>query len=114
MCRSRLAGRSASTGLGANDSTSVSVAYDTQGKAGERKIRMVVDSEDAVKELDEENNRVEKVLKVRSASEASEEGPNLDVLASNIRFIPELPRPGDPVTITAVVRNRGLEKGGRG
>ena len=96
--------------LGANDSTSVSVAYDTQGKAGERKIRMVVDSENAVKELDEENNRVEKVLKVRSASEASEEGPNLDVLASNIRFIPELPRPGDPVTITAVVRNRGLEK----
>ena len=40
--------------LGANDSTAVSVAYDTQGKAGERKIRMVVDSEDAVKELDEE------------------------------------------------------------
>ncbi len=56
--------------LGANDSTTVSVTYDTEGKAGERKIRVVADSEDAVEELDEENNRVELILRVRTASQA--------------------------------------------
>jgi subtilase family serine protease/subtilisin family serine protease len=95
--------------LGANDSTTVSVTYDTLGKAGDRKIRVVADSEDAVKESDEENNRAEKILRVRTASEASEEAANLVILSSNIRFFPALPKPGDPVTITAVVRNRGEE-----
>jgi len=93
--------------LGANDSTTVSVTYDTEGKAGERKIRVVADSEDAVNELDEENNRVELVLRVRTTSEASSDAPNLTVLSSNIRFFPAVPRPGAPVTITAVVRNQG-------
>ena len=93
--------------LGANDSTTVSVTYDTTGKAGERKIRVVADSENAVEELDEENNRVEKILRVRTASQASDEAPNLSILPSNIRFFPAVPEPGDPVTITAVVRNVG-------
>ena len=95
--------------LGANDSTTVSVTYDTLGKAGDRKIRVVADSEDAVKESDEDNNRAEKILRVRTASEASEEAANLVVLSSNIRFFPALPKPGDVVTITAVVRNQGEE-----
>ena len=68
---------------------------------------MVADSEDAVNELDEENNRVELVLRVRTTSEASSDAPNLTVLSSNIRFFPAVPRPGAPVTITAVVRNQG-------
>ena len=95
--------------LGANDSTTVAVTYDTQGKVGERKIRVVADSEDALKELDEENNRAEKTLTVRSASGASEDAANLVVLASNIRFFPAVPEPGAPITITAVVRNQGQE-----
>ena len=74
--------------LGANDSTTVSVTYQTQGKAGERKIRVVADPEDAVKEANEENNRAEMTLRVRDESEATEDGANLVVLASNIRFFP--------------------------
>ncbi len=93
--------------LGANDSATVSVTYETQGKAGERKIRIVADPEDAVKESDEENNRAEKTVRVRTESEAPEDGANLVVLASNIRFFPATPRPGEPITITAVVRNQG-------
>ena len=95
--------------LGANDSTSVAVTYDTSGKVGERKIRVVADPENAVKELDEENNRAEKTLNVRPSSGASEDAANLVVLASNIRFFPAVPKPGDPITITAVVRNQGGE-----
>ena len=93
--------------LGANDNRSVSVTFNTQGKAGERKIRVVADSEDVVKESDEENNRAEKILSVRSTSDAPEDAANLVVLASNIRFFPTVPKPGDPITITAVVRNQG-------
>ena len=93
--------------LGANDGATVSVTYDTQGKAGDRQIRVVADSEDAVNELNEENNRVELVLKVRTVSEATDDAPNLTVLSSNIRFFPAIPDPREPVTITAVVRNQG-------
>ena len=96
--------------LGANDSATVSVTYDTKGKTGERKIRVVADPEDALNELDEENNQAERTLKVRSAGEASEDAANLVVLSSNIRFFPAIPKPGDPITITAVVRNQGGEE----
>ncbi len=94
--------------LGVNDKAVVSVPYDTRGKAGERAIRVVVDPENFLEELDEENNRAEKTLHVRSA-DASEEGPNLAVLASDINFSPSQPQPSDPVTITVRVRNRGSE-----
>ena len=37
----------------------------------------------------------------------SEEAPNLTILPSNIRFFPPVPEAGEPVTITAVIRNQG-------
>lgn len=95
--------------LGVNEKAVVSVTYDTRGKAGERKIRVSVDPQDIVEELDETNNQAEKTLRIRSESEPPTEGPNLVVLASDIDFEPSRPEPGDPVTITVSVRNRGSE-----
>lgn len=95
--------------LGVNDKAVVSVTYDTRGKAGARKIRVVVDPEDILEEINEENNQAEKTLQVGSTSAPPEEGPNLVVLGSDISFSPSQPAPGDSVMITVDVRNRGSE-----
>ncbi|RME54800.1 MAG: hypothetical protein D6790_16495, partial [Caldilineae bacterium] len=87
----------------------VEVTYATEGKAGKRRIRVEVDPNDDIRELDEENNQATRTLTVRSKSEAPPEGPNLVVLRGNISFDPASPSAGDMVTITVDVLNEGTQ-----
>lgn len=84
------------------DSATVRVFYDTAGLSGNRRIQVLVDSNNLLDELDENDNEAIETLAV-TASPA----PNLVVLAENIGFNPMEPVVGDAVTVTVTVLNNG-------
>lgn len=68
--------------------------------SGERKITAVIDRQNLIAEIDEKNNRATASLRVLAL-------PDFEVTSSSISFSPETPREGDPVTVSALIRNRG-------
>lgn len=78
------------------------VTYDTSDKAGDRKIKIVVDPHNFVAESKETDNRSEETLTV-----AMPPTPNLVVQAGNIGFSPALPVDGDEVIVYATIVNNG-------
>lgn len=86
----------------AGGSGTVRALYDTEGKAGKRTIRVVVDADEAISESVETNNQAELRFEVIPAP-----GPNLVMSSDNIGFYPPAPDEGTPVVIIATVRNDG-------
>lgn len=78
------------------------VAYDTDDKAGERKIRMDIDPTNFISERNEADNVATRVLTIAEAP-----APNLFISADNVGFDPASPQPGAQVTIFATVLNNG-------
>ena len=76
--------------------------YDTSGKAGRRKIEVLVDSNNLIAETDETDNDAVATLNVHPSPIA-----NLVVEPSGIGFDPLHPTEGTPVTVTVTVYNRG-------
>lgn len=76
------------------------VIYDTTGKAGSRTIRVVVDPNAVIQELNEGDNQAERALEVLSLPL-----PNLLISQENVGFQPPAFVPEEPVTIYATVRN---------
>jgi subtilase family serine protease len=81
---------------------SVRVVYDTAGLAGNRKIQVLVDSNNLIEETDEADNEAVVTLSVDPAPIA-----NLVVTESNISADPAQPVMGDVVTVTVSVHNQG-------
>jgi subtilase family serine protease len=83
------------------------VVYDTEGKIGERTIRVVIDPDQLIPESDETDNQASKTVTVEPPTEEPVEEPNLKITADDISFDPPNPGIGVTVTITAVVSNTG-------
>ncbi|MEZ4712988.1 MAG: CARDB domain-containing protein [Caldilineaceae bacterium] len=95
--------------LGAGESATLNTTYDTNGKAGSRQIQVTVDPDDAIEETNEDDNQATKTIPVASEDETPPDAPNLVIFAGNIKFEPEAPGAGDPVTITVNVLNQGTQ-----
>ncbi|RME62595.1 MAG: hypothetical protein D6790_06040, partial [Caldilineae bacterium] len=78
------------------------VEYATEGKAGERKLQVIVDPNNFIPESNEADNRATRAVTVKAPPM-----PNLAIPSSNIGFDPAQPNFGDPVTIYATVINNG-------
>lgn len=86
----------------AGSSGVVQVAYDTTGLSGDRRIQVVVDSANLIRETSVTDNTARKTLRV-----APPAIPNLVIQAANVGFDPPTPKPGEQVTIRATVMNDG-------
>ncbi|GIV78085.1 MAG: hypothetical protein KatS3mg050_2479 [Litorilinea sp.] len=86
----------------AGQSGTAQVVYETTGKAGDRRIRVVADPHATIAETDERDNEAVKVLRVLPPAM-----PNLVMRAENIGFKPVDPTTGQAVTVTATVLNVG-------
>lgn len=84
------------------ESATARATYDTTDKSGDRRIQVVVDGGNLIRESNETDNAVRKTLKV-----APPAAPNLLIQMANIGFDPPQPNPGDQVTIYATVINDG-------
>lgn len=78
------------------------VTYDTSGMNGDRKIKVVIDPQNSIAEVDEDDNEAQATLTLAASSL-----PNLALNSTNVGFDPEEPAPGQPVTIVATVFNDG-------
>jgi subtilase family serine protease len=83
-------------------SATVSVLYDTAGKAGERRIRVVADPHQTIPEQAENDNEAVALLRVGGA-----QLPNVAISADNIGFSHVVAQPGEVVTVTATILNNG-------
>ncbi|MCC6167020.1 MAG: S8 family serine peptidase [Caldilineaceae bacterium] len=88
--------------IAAGGSAAAQVIYDTTGKAGERRIRVVADPHMVIPETSESDNEAVGVLRVAGAPL-----PNLVVRPDTIGFSSANPAPGEPVTVTATILNNG-------
>ncbi len=86
----------------AGGSAVAQVAYDTTGLAGDRRIQVLVDGANLIRETNETDNTARKTLRV-----APPAIPNLVIQAANVGFDPPTPNPGEQVTIYATVLNDG-------
>lgn len=93
----------------AGSSGMVQVTFDTSALAAtpangpsERKIRVVVDPNNFIRELDEIDNKDTATLTIAPAT-----APNLVVQPENIGFAPPIPRTGEPVSVTVTILNAG-------
>ena len=91
------------TFLAAGSSATVPIVYDTLDKPGVRRIRVVVDPSNFIRESNKEDNQAVVSLPVRAAM-----APNLAMLSGNIKFDPQSPQIHDLVTVSATVLNNGL------
>ncbi len=78
------------------------VTYDTSGMSGDRKVKIVIDPQNSVNEVDEKDNEAQATLSLAESTL-----PNLALSATNVAFDPEDPAPDQPVTIIATVFNDG-------
>ena len=88
--------------LGPGESGAVEVTYDTTGPAEDRKIRVVVDPQNAIEESDKDDNEASKTLELLTPPL-----PNLSVDSDDVGFDPVEPDSGDEVTVSATVFNEG-------
>ncbi|MFN2202119.1 MAG: CARDB domain-containing protein [Caldilineaceae bacterium] len=94
--------------LGAAESGTVEVQYDTTGKQGVRNIQFVIDPNNTIAESNESDNKTAASLTV-----APPPGPNLVMQESGITFTPAEPTDGTEVTISAKVLNDGTLDSGK-
>lgn len=88
--------------LAAGESATSSVRFDTAGKAGERRIRVVADPHMTIAEGSEMDNEAVVVLQIAGAPL-----PNLVILDQNIGFSKLRPGLGEEIEVTATVLNDG-------
>lgn len=88
--------------LPAGANVTLNIAYDSTEEAGERRIQVTADPNDAIAETDEGDNRAVKVLTV-----SPPKIPNLVVRGDGILFGNQKPVVGDQVAMTVTVRNEG-------
>lgn len=86
----------------AGSSASTFVTFNAQGLVKDRKLQVLVDSNNLIEESNESDNTISKLLPIGAAA-----APNLVMLAQNIGFSPPDPTEGEQVTISAVVLNTG-------
>ena len=91
-------------GVGSSGTAAVTIteSISVDRPIGNRKIQVLVDANNRIRESSEEDNTATRLLTLEP-----EPMPNLVVLAENIGFSPANPRVGETVTILAVVRNDG-------
>ncbi|MEZ4864733.1 MAG: CARDB domain-containing protein [Caldilineaceae bacterium] len=101
--------------LPVGSSSMVSVHFDTSMLAAlpatglsERRIRVEVDPNNFIRELDEIDNKDTATLSIEPPP-----APNLVVQASNIGFAPPSPRNGDQVSVTVTILNAGVLDAGQ-
>jgi len=70
--------------------------------SGSQKLIVVVDKDNAIKEINEQNNRAEKSFTVTQAL------PDLSIGANDVSYTPTTLKGGDKVTLKAVVKNLGI------
>ena len=83
-------------------SAQVQVSYQLPDGARNRKIQVMVDANNQIREISESDNSATKLIEVNAGLM-----PNLVVLDNTIGFSPAAPHVGDPVVISAVVLNSG-------
>lgn len=83
-------------------SAHVEATLNLDGQSRDRKIQLLVDSNNLIEESNERDNSATKSLAVLAAP-----APNLVVHAENIGFGSQPPRVGEPVTVSAVILNNG-------
>ncbi len=83
-------------------SAAVEATLDLNGQSQDRKIQVLVDSNNLIGESNERDNSATKTLIVAAAP-----APNLVVHAENIGFGAQPLRVGEPLTISVVIRNDG-------
>src|SRR5690606_1010854 len=76
-------------------SAQVEVGYVTSGPAGERRVQVVVDPNNFIREQNERDNEATQNLTVISSPM-----PNVTIAAGNVVFNPPQPTEGDVVTVT--------------
>jgi len=70
--------------------------------SGSQKLIVVVDEDNAIKEINEQNNRAEKSFTVTQAL------PDLSIGANDVSYTPATLKGGDKVTLKVVVKNLGI------
>lgn len=80
----------------------VQIVYDTTGKSGDRKVQVVVDPNNFIRETSETDNTATKTLSLVAAS-----APNLVMSSNNLIFTPSVPHDGAPTILRALVINDG-------
>ncbi|RLT43945.1 MAG: hypothetical protein DWI57_03745, partial [Chloroflexi bacterium] len=78
------------------------VSYQLPDGARNRKIQVMVDANNQIREIAENDNTATKLIEVNAGAM-----PNLAVLDAAIGFSPAAPHVGDPIVISAVVLNSG-------
>jgi subtilase family serine protease/subtilisin family serine protease len=86
----------------AGGSATAQVTYDTTGLLGDRKIQVVVDPNNLVRESRETDNSIQKTVSLVATA-----APNLSIVASNIGVTPASPAEGSTMTLIATVFNDG-------
>ena len=84
------------------ESASTFVLYETTGKVGERRIRVVADPHQIIPERSESDNEAVTLLRVANAPL-----PNVLVTMDNIGFSHSVAHPGDAVSVTVTILNNG-------
>ena len=77
------------------ESATTFVSYDTTGKSGERRIRVVADPHQIIPERAENDNEAVALLRIANAPL-----PNVAITPENIGFSRVVAQPGEPVTVT--------------
>lgn len=83
-------------------SAQAQVSYQLPDGARNRKIQVMVDANNQIREITENDNTATKLIEVNAGAM-----PNLAVLDAAIGFNPAAPHVGDPIVISAVVLNSG-------
>ncbi len=92
--------------LAPGQSAVVSVTYDTSGLTANRRIKVVVDPQNAIPESDKKDNEATATLEL-----VKPPLPNLAVRTDDIGLAPAKPTAGEVVTVSATVRNDGAGRG---
>ena len=88
--------------LGAGQSLYATGVFDTDGRGGEQTLYVFVDAEQAVKEVDEENNITSGAFTV-----VHDPGPDIVINAGGLEFSPAQPSVDDELRIYCTVCNQG-------
>ncbi len=82
----------------------VTTTWDTTGHTGNNDIYIKADPLDSITEPSELNNKAHKTIVV-----AARTGADLTITPSDIYYSPQAPLQGDPVTVSATIRNTGSQ-----
>ena len=86
----------------AGGSGTVQVSYTDTGEVGSRQIRVVVDPNNVITEMDERDNRATRTLNI-----SPPQLPDLTADEADMEFDPPAPVEGEEKTISGKITNRG-------